>query len=86
MSDRLSLIYGHPESFNTEIGKKILEVNEKRIFVYVTDEVGFNIWGNHFRPLMSSIPGSIRVFTASNAPMLCMSATVGNKCSTYLKN
>ena len=59
--------------------RKFLEVNEKRIFVYVTDEVGFNIWGNHFRPLMSSIPGSIRVFTASNAPMLCLSATVGKQ-------
>ena len=79
LSDKLSLIFGHPESFATKLGKKILEANEKRIFVYVTDEVGFNIWGNDFRLLMSSIPGSIRVFTTSNAPMLCMSATVGKQ-------
>ena len=26
---------------------------------------------------MSSVPGSIRVFSASNAPMICMSATIG---------
>ena len=79
LSDRLTLIYGHPESFATDMGKKILETNEGRIFVYVTDEVGFNIWGQDFRLLMSSIPGSIRVFSESNAPMLCMSATVGKQ-------
>ena len=77
LSDQLSLIFGHPESFATEIGKKILESNEERIFVFVCDEVGFNIWGSDFRILMSNIPASIRVFSDSNAPMLCMSATVG---------
>jgi hypothetical protein len=35
------------------------------------------VWGPTFRPLMSSVPGSIRVFSTENAPMLCMSATVG---------
>ena len=77
LSDKLSLIYGHPESFATEIGKKVLENNEQRIFVFISDEVGFNIWGPEFRPLMSNIPGSIRVFSEVNAPMLCLSATVG---------
>ena len=77
LSEKLSLIYGHPESFATVFGNKVLETNEERIFVFVTDEVGFNIWGPDFRLLMSNIPGSIRVFSAVNAPMLCMSATVG---------
>ena len=77
LSDRLSLIYGHPESFTTEKGKNILEMNEEKIFVFITDEVGSNIWSPDFRPLMSNIPGSIRVFTAVSAPMLVMSATVG---------
>ena len=77
LSGQISYIYGHPESFTTEIGKKILETNENRISVFVCDEVGFNIWGDTFRILMSSVPGSIRVFSASNAPMICMSATIG---------
>ena len=76
LSGKLSLIYGHPESYSTDLGKNILESNEERICLYATDEVGFNIWGPDFRILMSSIPGSIRVFSPS-APMLCMSATVG---------
>ena len=76
LTDQLSLIYGHPESFATNTGKNILEANESRICLYATDEVGFNIWGSQFRILMSSVPGSIRVFSPS-APMLCMSATVG---------
>ena len=59
LTDQLSLIYGHPESFATEMGKKILESNEERIFVFVCDEVGFNIWGPDFRILMSNIPASI---------------------------
>ena len=77
LSDKLALIYGHPESFATEIGKKVLESNEDRISVFICDEVGFNIWGPGFRPLMSNIPASIRVFSTMSAPMLCMSATVG---------
>ena len=77
LTDKLSLIFGHPESFTTEIGKKVLEANEDRIFVLAADEVGFNVWGPLFRPLMTSVPGSIRVFSSENAPMLCMSATVG---------
>ena len=77
LSEKLALIYGHPESFATEIGKKVLEKNEERIFLFATDEVGFNIWGPDFRLLMSNIPGSIRVFSTVGAPMLCMSATVG---------
>ena len=77
LSDKLSYIYGHPESFATEIGRKILESNEDRIYVFVCDEVGYNVWGPDFRILMSSVPGSIRVFSSSNAPMLCMSATIG---------
>ena len=76
MSDRLNLIYGHPESFTTEMGKNILESNESRICLFATDEVGFNIWGPDFRIFMSTVPGSIRAF-APSAPMLCMSATVG---------
>ena len=76
LSDKLAFIYGHPESFTTELGKTVLESNESRICIYATDEVGFNIWGEHFRILMSSVPGAIRVFSSS-APMLCMSATVG---------
>ena len=55
----------------------MLEVNEDRICMFVTDEVAFNVWGQDFRPLMSSIPCSITVFSSLNAPMLCMSATVG---------
>ena len=77
MSGSLSHVYGHPESFATEIGKKILETQEGRIAVFICDEVGFNVWGIEFRPLMSTVPGAIRVFSDSNAPMLCMSATVG---------
>ena len=77
LSDKLALIYGHPESFATEIGKKVLESNEDRISVFICDEIGFNIWGPDFRPLMSNIPASIRVFSTMSAPMLCMSATVG---------
>lgn len=77
LTDDLSLIFGHAESFTTEIGKKVLEANEDRIFLFAADEVGFNVWGPNFRPLMSSVPGSIRVFSTENAPMLCMSATVG---------
>lgn len=76
-TDSLSLIYGHPESFATETGRTILESNEDRIFVFVTDELGFNVWGESFRLLMSTVPASIRVFSEVNAPMLCMSATVG---------
>ena len=76
-TDKLSLIFGHPESFATELGKKVLECNEHRIFVFVTDELGFNIWGPSFRLLMSTVPASIRVFSDVSAPMLCMSATVG---------
>ena len=77
LSDKLSYIYGHPESFATEICRNILEANEDRIYVFICDEVGFNVWGPDFRILMSSVPGSIRVFSSSNAPMLCMSATIG---------
>ena len=29
LSGQISYIYGHPESFTTEIGKKILEANEQ---------------------------------------------------------
>ena len=76
LSDTFKLIYGHPESFTTAMGKHVLESNEHRICVYATDEVGFNIWGQDFRILMSSVPGSIRVFSPS-APMICLSATVG---------
>ena len=77
LSDSLSHIYGHPESFATDLGKRILETQEKRIFVFICDEIGINIWGDSFRPLMSTVPGAIRVFSESNAPMLCMSATIG---------
>ena len=79
LSAKLSFVYGHPESFATEIGKKILETNEGRIFLYATDELGFTIWGEEFRPLMSSIPGSILVFSSVDAPLLCMSATVSKR-------
>ena len=78
LSDQLSLIYGHPESFTTGTGKNILESNESRICLYAVDEVGTLVWGPDFRILMSSVPGSIRVFS-SFAPMLCMSATVGKQ-------
>lgn len=76
LSEKLTLIYGHPESYTTEIGKNVLESNEERICLYATDEVGFNIWGPDFRILMSSVPGSIRAFSPS-APLICMSATIG---------
>ena len=51
-------------------------LNEERICLYATYEVGFNIWGSDFRILMSSVPGSIRAFSPS-APFICMSATIG---------
>ena len=76
-SEELSHIYGHPESFSTEMGKRVLESNEHRIYVFVSDELGFNVWGQDIRILMSTIPAALRVFSDVRAPMLCMSATVG---------
>lgn len=76
LDDSVSFLYGHPEGFTTMLGKEVLESNEGRIYLYVADEVGFNIWGPDFRKLMTSVPGSLRVFSPS-APMLCLSATVG---------
>ena len=74
----IDYLYGHAESFATSLGKEILESNEHRIFLFVADEVGFNIWGPEFRVLTSKVPGSIRVFSPL-APMLCISATIGKE-------
>ena len=76
LDESVLFLYGHPEGFTTMLGKELLESNEERIYLYVTDEIGSNIWGPGFRKLMSTVPGSLRVFSPS-APMLCLSATVG---------
>ena len=51
LSDKITLIYGHPESFATEMGGNILETNEFRICLYTTDEVGFFNMGPRLQTL-----------------------------------
>ena len=55
----INYLYGHAESFATSLSKEILETNEHRIFLFIADEVGFNIWGPEFRVLTSKVPGSL---------------------------
>jgi len=75
----LKRIYGHPRSFTSKLGQKILEVNQDRIVLHASDELAQYLWGSEFRKVeLQVVPGSNRIFAVENSPFLAMTATLKN--------
>ena len=77
---KIDCIFGHAESWVTEIAKTILdELQEDELIVFTfLDEAHiplFNHW-NTFRPHMKLVPGQLRGRTVRKAPCLAMTATL----------
>ena len=77
LSEEVEVIYGHPESFATSVGKQVLAELERRgmIKLVVFDEVHTLLHWSGFREDMMRLSASIRAF-APSAPVCIMSATV----------
>ena len=77
LSEEVEVIFGHPESFATPVGKQVLAELERRgkIKLIVFDEVHTLLHWSGFREDILRLSASIRAY-APSAPVCIMSATV----------
>ena len=83
-SGRISVLVGHPESFSSPAGCKILDcLQDKNLIIQlVVDEAHTGLtsqWAGSFRNGMLAAPARVRVKCQENAPVLAMSATLTNR-------
>ena len=79
LDGKFQIVIGHPESWGSTRGQKLLLELKKRdlILLVAVDEFHQGLSGHwdQFRPNMTKVIGRLRVFRASSAPCLAMSAT-----------
>ena len=83
LNGKYPVLLGHPESFDSPLGKHILRELQKRemLILVCLDEFhqsGEGHW-NSFRPDMMRMSTSLRLYGINNCPTVCMTATATEK-------
>ena len=72
-------LFGHPESFDTQLGRRILKELQRRNMIVLISIDEFHQSGKShwegFRPTMMKSSTALRLYGVKNCPTICMSAT-----------